>query len=326
MKIPALRVCIFGLLFSSLVLAPVRAADANDAAKPAAAKEAAEKPENPLHLTADERKAAGIELAKATPISLAPEVEAYGRVIDPAALVALLAEDETARAALAASDKELTRVKTLFQNGANASAQAVETAEANVGRDRAAADSAHLRLVASWGTLVNDPKHLEEIRSALGQGAVLARLDVLPGDEPASPLKSASITLVSGGPAVNAEILGRATVADPQVQGRGFLVLIREGEFPVNAVLRATLPGAGATIPAVVVPRSAIVYHEGSAWVYALEKDTFVRKLVTVGRNVDNGVALRSGVDANEEVVTTGAEELLAAELQAAGATQDERE
>jgi hypothetical protein len=74
------------------------------------------------------------------------------------------------------------------------------------------------------------------------------------------------------------------------------------------------------------VPRSAIVYHEGSAWVYALEKDTFVRKLVTVGRNVDNGVALRSGVDANEEVVTTGAEELLAAELQAAGATQDERE
>jgi len=316
---------------AAVLTLPALAADPDDAPKQnsataASAKGASEKNDNPLHLTAERRKAAGIAVAKPTALKLAPEIEAYGRVLDPAPLVSLLAEDETARAALSASSKELARVKKLFENGANASAQAVETAEANVSRDRSAADSAHLRLVSSWGRTFGDSARLTELRAALADGAVLARIDVLPGDQPAADVNAVNVRLAGGGGRVKAEFLGVAPLADPQVQGKGFLVLIREGSFPVGAALRATLPAVGEAKDAFVVPRSAIVYHAGSAWVYELgEKDTFERKLIQIARVVNDGVAVERGIDNDDQLATTGAEELLAVELQSSSADLDER-
>jgi hypothetical protein len=315
----------FGLLAVCLASASLRAADrdptsANQNAAPA------EKPENPLRLSEEQRKAAGIVVAKPAAVTLAPQVDGYGRVLEATSLVTLLAEGETAQAALTASEKELARVKSLFQHGANASAQAVETAEANLARDRAAANSARLRLVTGWGRSVADPTRAAELRTALAQGAVIARIDVLPGDEPAESIKTIAVRRAGGVADVSAEVLGPATSVDPQVQGRGLLVLIREGAFPVGAALRAMLPGVGESTPAFVVPRSAVVYHQGSAWVYVLgEKDTFERQRVAIAHSVEGGIALQ-GIAADSQVATTGAEELLAAELQISGSPGDERD
>ena len=62
--------------------------------------------------------------------SLPPEVKAFGRVLDPAPFVALVAELETAKISLAASQKAAGRAKGLFQAGTNTSAQTLEAAEA----------------------------------------------------------------------------------------------------------------------------------------------------------------------------------------------------
>jgi len=56
-------------------------------------------------------------------------VKAFGRVLDPAPLIAMVAEAETARAALAASEKDAARVKKLFDEGTNASSQVLEAAK-----------------------------------------------------------------------------------------------------------------------------------------------------------------------------------------------------
>lgn len=318
MNKPLLRTLValaVGLGAATLALRTIAAAEAPAADAPAKP-DAQDK--NPLHLPPAKREAAGLVLAKPTAATLAPEVEAYGRVIDPAPFVALLAERETAQAALAASQKELARTQILFQQGGNASAQAVETAEANVGRDRAALSSARLRLLAGWGKDV--AAQADDLRNALEQGATLARLDVLPGSDPVGGLKSVSVRLAGAQETAEAEVLGIAPVADPQVQGRGLLVLLRRSTLSVGAALRATLPGIGSNAPALVVPRGAIVYFQGSAWAYVLgEKDTLERKLVTLGRTVPQGIAIVSGIDADDQVVTTGAEQLLAAELQSAG-------
>ena len=304
-----------GLGAAALALRTLAAAAAPAAESPA--KPDAED-KNPLHLPPARREAAGIVLAKPVASALAPQAEAYGRVVDPAPFVALVAEAETAQAALAASQKDLTRAQTLYQQGGNASAQAVETAEANVGRDRAALSSARLRLLSGWGKAV--ATHADALCAALEQGATLARLDVLPGAHPAEASEVVEIRLVGSGETAEAEVIGAAPVADPQVQGGGLLVLLRRATLPVGAALRATLPATGGTESVLVVPRSAIVYHEGSAWAYVLgEKDTFERKLVTIGRTLPTGVAIVSGLEADDQIVTTGAEQLLAAELQSAG-------
>ena len=83
-------------------------------AEPAKAEAAApaEKPkENPLHLNAAKRAATGVTLAKPTSATLAPEVNAFGRVLDPSPFIALVAEFETAQAALVASEKDAARVQ-----------------------------------------------------------------------------------------------------------------------------------------------------------------------------------------------------------------------
>lgn len=297
---------------------------AADTPEASAAAKTAEKPkENPLHIPADKRAAAGIVLAKPAEAELKPEVEAFGRVLDPAPFVALVAEQETTRAALAASEKEVQRVRQLFAAGGNASAQAVETAEAAVGRDRAALASARARLLAGWGPALARTADLAFVTDALEKGRALVRLDVLPGEPPAENPKTARIGLPGSAEYFEAEVFGPAPVADPQIQGASYLAMLRERALPAGAAVRGTLPGIGETQKVLTVPRSAVVYHQGSAWIYVLgEEDTFERKLVTTGRSLGNDVALLGGAEADEQIVTTGAQQLLAAELQAGGAEE----
>ena len=300
------------------------------AAEPAKTEAAApaDKPkekENPLHLPPAKRTAAGIVLAKPARAALAPEVQGYGRVLDPVPLIALVAEVETARASLAASEKEYARLNRLHVTDANASAQSVEAAEAAMKRDRTALASARARLIANIGRTLADTAALDSMVAGLEQGRAVARIDVPAGESIAANVKSARVGLLGGAEMFDAPVLGVAPTADPQVQGQGFLVLLREHAFPSGTALRAILSGPGEQQSALVVPRAAILYHQGSAWVYVLgEQDTFERKLVTLGRPVGDGVVIASGIEEGAPVVTTGAQQLLSAELQAgAGARQD---
>lgn len=296
-----------------------------EAGKGEAAAKPAEKPkENPLHLPPDKRTAAGITLAKPVEKTVQPDVSAFGRVLDPAPLVATVAEVEVARTALATSEKELQRVQKLFAAGGNASAQAVELAEAAVARDRTAQAAAKARLLAGWGREIASGSDLRTVTAALESGRSLLRLDVLPGETPAEPLKVVQVGLAGTGETFEAEVIGVASTADPQLQGLSFLALSRGRTLPVGAALRATLAGRGEPQKMLTVPRSAIVYHQGSAWLYVLgEEDTFERKLVAPGRSLGDAVTLAGGVDDDEQVVVTGAQQLLAAELQAGGAPEE---
>lgn len=295
---------------------------------PEAAKAEAKPPEkekeNPLHLVAEKRTAAGITMAKPTEVSLASEIPAFGRVLDPTPLVTLVAEQETARTAAAASEKEWARAKKLFAAGGNASAQAVEAAEAAANRDRALLASVRVRLLAGWGRPLTDVADIKYVTEALEKGHALVRLDLLPGEMIPSPPKTARVGLAGTSERVEATILGAAPVADPQLQGVGFLALAPDRAWPAGAALRATLAGGGEAQTRFTVPRSAIVYHQGSAWIFVLgEEDTFERKLVTLGRTMGDRVALVSGADDDDQVVITGAQQLLAAELQAGGAPEE---
>jgi hypothetical protein len=300
------------------VAAPVRAAEP-------ARKPAEEEKSDPLNLPPEKRDAAGLVLAKPAAATLAPEVRAFGRVLDPAPGLALVAELETARAAQAASEKELARAQKLFSADGNASAQAVESAAAAAARDRAAYNSARGRFIATYGRALIESANLEQMVAALEQGVALARVDVLPGDEPAPNPKTARVGAVGRDEMFDAPVLGPAPTVDPQVGGQGYLVLLRDHSLPAGTALRAVLPGVGEPQSVLTMPRTAVVYHEGSAWVYvAGDKNTFARKRVTLGRTVGETIAVIDGIEAGDDVVTTGAQQLLSTELQAAGAGDED--
>lgn len=317
----------FGLLLGAALtwfaLRP-HAAGGAAAASAEGAKPAEKEKENPLHFPSAKREAAGIALAAVGETTLTPEISAFGRVLDPTPLIQLVAELATARAAASASEKEKTRAEKLLSAGGNASAQVVETAQANAARDQLAVSSAQARLAVTWGrSVVQD---LAAIEQALGEGASLARLDVLTGETVAAQPKTARINLVGTNEKLDAEVLGVSPVGDAQIGGTGFLVLVRGHALPVGAALRGTLPGVGDAAKVLVVPRSAVVYHQGSAWVFILgEEDIFERKLVSLGSSVDDEhVVVLQGLTAGEQIVVTGPQQMLAAELQAGGAVEED--
>ena len=65
-----------------------------------------------------------------TNLSIPDETRAFGKVLDPAPLVALVHEQASLQSALTASSRDLERVRTLFAQDQNASARAVEAAVA----------------------------------------------------------------------------------------------------------------------------------------------------------------------------------------------------
>ena len=111
------------------------------------------------------------------------EVKGFGRALDQTALVGLLGEIASARVALEASSKEYQRVKTLFGQDQNASAKALETADAAMKRDEIALNTAKAQLVTAWGEAIAERPDLPDFVQSLSKlKTVLVRLDLPSGE------------------------------------------------------------------------------------------------------------------------------------------------
>src|ERR1051326_1665865 len=82
-----------------------------------------------LKLDKEAQLRVGLKTAALAAAQAKPEVQGYGRVLDPGPLAALLVEAASNKAALDASTREYDRLKILHA-GQNASTRALETAEA----------------------------------------------------------------------------------------------------------------------------------------------------------------------------------------------------
>jgi len=181
-------------------------------------------------------------------LQMSPELKGYGRVLDPAALAALATELASAQAAYTASSSELARLKTLEGQG-NASARALQAAEAAALRDRLVVQSAKERLILSWGKAVADQKDLPDFAQALSSlGAALVRIDLPVGETLKEPPAGARISKLAGASA-EAELLELAPSVDPQMQGQGFIFLLKPNSLRLTSgeavvgYLEAILPG-----------------------------------------------------------------------------------
>ena len=262
----------------------------------------------------------GLLVAKPTGAELSPEVKGYGRVLDPAALAALMTELASAQAAHAASSNELARLKTLSQQG-NASDRALQTAEAAALRDQLAIQSARDRLALSWGQAVAAQTNLPAfVQSLTSQNAALLRIDLPAGETLKSPPGGARIVSLAG-QAAEAEFLGPASNVDPQTLGQGFICLLRPNALRLvsgDAVI-GYLKISGELLTGVVIPREAVVRTEGAGWVYVLNggSESFTRIAVVLDHATEAGWWVSQGVTTNDYVVVTGAQTLLSEELKA---------
>jgi hypothetical protein len=272
------------------------------------------------------RKELGIEVAKLEPFQMSPELKAYGRVLDPAPLAALMTELAAAQAAQAASSSELARLKTLEAQG-NASARAMQTAQATAVRDQVAVESIRERITLAWGKAVADQNDLPAFARLLAsQEAALVRIDLPVGEALKEPPASARIDTLAGQSA-EARYVGPATSVDPDVQGQAFIFLLKPNALrlaPGQSVV-GYVGILGAPVSGVIIPRDAIVRAEGAGWVYVLNSagDALTRVRIALDRAVGSGWFVNKSVTATDSVAVTGVQQLLSFEVRSAGGTEE---
>ena len=264
----------------------------------------------------------GILVKSLAAFQMSPEVKGYGKVLDPALLAGLLTELALAQAAYTASSAELARLKTLEGQG-NASTRALQTADTAALRDRLAVQSARERLALSWGKALADQKDLPAFAHLLTSlEAALVRIDLPVGETLQAPPAGARMATLSG-QSSEAEFLEPAPSVDPQMQGRGYIFLLKPNSprlSPGESVI-GYLKTPGEPLVGVVIPREAVVRTEGAGWVYVLNSggDAFTRVEVALDHPTEGGWFVTKGVSAGEFVVVTGAQQLLSIELRGQG-------
>jgi hypothetical protein len=275
-----------------------------------------------ITMSSKTQKDLGLLFKSLTAFQMNPELKGYGRVLDPAPLAALMTELASGQAAYTASSGELVRLKTLEGQG-NASARALQTAEAAAARDLVALQSARERLVLSWGKAVAEQKDLPTLIHLLTSlEASLVRVDLPVGETLKDPPAGARIATLSG-PSADADLLGGAPSVDPQMQGQGFIFLLKPNSLRLTSgeAVVGYLKIPGEPLAGVTVPREAVVRVEGAGWMYVVNAggEAFTRIEVPLDHPTEAGWFVTKGVTASDHVVTTGAQQLLSMELKGQG-------
>jgi hypothetical protein len=280
-----------------------------------------------IKLDPNEQTRIGLKVALLQAAQVPSEVKGFGRVVDSTPLVALVAEGATAQASFQASTKEYERVKTLYSQGQNASAKALETAEAALNKDQVAVESVRLRLLAGWGQeIASRPDLPAFVTSLAARQAALIRVDVPLGDRPKAPPVGGRVAPV-GAPEsiIEAQMIGPAPTTDLQAQTEGYLLLAKTSTLASGAALVAWLALPGEPRSGVIVPRNAVLRHEGTTFVYLQTDETFQRKAVALERPLGDGWFVAVGANDHSplqpqaKVVVVGAQELLSEELKGQG-------
>lgn len=278
-----------------------------------------------ITLSSKTQKDAGILLKSPTAFQMSPELKGYGRVLDPAPLAALITELASAQAAYTASSAELARLKTMEGQG-NASARALQTAEATATRDLVTIQSARERLILSWGKTVADQKDLPSfVHDLTSLETALVRIDLPVGETLKEPPAGARIANLSGASA-DAAFLERAPSVDQQMQGQGFIFLLKPNSLRLTSgeAVAGYLKIPGEPLAGVIIPREAVVRTEGMGWMYVLNEsgERFTRIEVSLDHPTEAGWFVTKGATASDQVVTTGAQQLLSIELKGVGGTE----
>ena len=173
----------------------------------------------------------------------------------------------------------------------------------------------------SWGQALANKSNLSAfIQSLASLETVLVRVDLPAGEVLESPPTSARMATLTD-KSSDAEFLGAAAGVDPQLQGRGFVFLVKAGQSHLlsGEAVTGHLKIPGAPLTGVIVPRDAVVRTEGKGWVYVLNENgaAFTRKAIALDHPTESGWFVTNGVTAGHHVVVTGAQILLSEELKA---------
>jgi hypothetical protein len=285
----------------------------DDDAKTEAAKDNAQG----LMLDAETQAAAGIVIAPVAAAQGSTQRSGYARAIDISPLASLAADAETARAAVATSQKEVTRLTVLAGQDQSAAPRDLEAAQAQLAADNAKLALACRKMGLDFGAglvRLGCDGISNLVRDAAQGQAALVRIDMLQGAAPSD----GTVIIGEGDAAFTAHVLGPAIGTDAQLQTQGALALVRgkdAAQLAVGRVLPARLPDSK-NVSGILVPRTALIRADGGQFVYRAQADGhFTRAALNDGVPMSGGWFFADGpLKAGDAIVVSGATTLLGLE------------
>jgi hypothetical protein len=296
---------LLGLLLASAALADAPREEQEQHAPPARGA--------PLTLTSAQQQAVGLRTEHPLPLKGAAQIEAYGTVLDPLALVADSGHMASTRAAAAAAAADAARLERLYRDDAQASLKSLQAARAQSVEAATQARAAAVSFRLQWGPLASwSAEQQRALLRALDNGqAVLLRADV-PGHGAGGELDRRALVIIEGAN-VAATVLGPLLRTDAQSQTASWLLEVQHAPPALAPGARAPVQlHSAASSTGLLVPATALLYAEQGAYVYrqarADRRDTFQYEAVPVRAlsRVGSGW-LVEGLAAADEVVVQGA-------------------
>ncbi len=252
------------------------------------------------------------------------EVEAYGFILNPAALSRLNSDLLSAQAAMDAAAAQYRRTRRLYAEQKNASLRDLQTAQASYLTAQSRLEALAQQLCNDWGAELArmEPQRRAQLVSALVQRReAIARLTAPIGDHAIDQPRTARIRVLGReDQPLTATAVYAAPAVLPGLQGQTFLALVGTTEFPVRpgTAVSARIPAANGSQFGVMVPRSAVVRYAGGEWVYReLDGNRFVRLQIVPAEITSQGYFVTDQLAPSMRIVVTGAQTLLSEELKA---------
>lgn len=278
------------------------------------------------------QKREDIRVARLRQISMRTELSAVAVVLSVSDLAttrnsyvaAARTQLERDQAHLSVLRSQYQRVKQLYEENQNMSLKAMQDAEtayrdseAQLATDK---QNAGLQLDVvrqTWGNVVTDwiARNAPILESILQQRDFLMQV-VFPPGQVATPPGTLSLHLPNGH-IVAARFVSSFPQVNPQIQGINFLYLVsaRPG-LAVGMNLAVSVP-VGPLLRGTVIPEDAVVWSQGTAWVYVqTSPHTFTRRMVPTSNPLPSGYFVSGNAFAPDaKIVISGAQALLSQEM-----------
>ena len=287
-----------------------------------------------VRVDAESQAASGIRVAPLYAAQNETSVQVYGSVVDVNSLLdlrgqflAAAGEERAMRASVEAAKVEYQRAQKLYQDDRNISEQAMRAVESRyrVAQARLVSAEAAVSVLAdtlrsSWGPVVGRwamKPDSASLQLLLERKTRLVRL-VFPHELPRSAApKHILIAPVSlGGKQVKARFISASHQGSTVLPGKTYFYLVDGSDLRAGTRVVARVRTGGEMRDGIVVPNEAVVWHAGKAWVYVVQDPvTFARYEISTANELYDGWFQSGLLQAEEEVVVSGAQLLLSEEL-----------
>lgn len=301
-------------------------------------------PNEALNLDRQTQKRAGLKTIVLASVRYQPEDTAYGRAISIQPLLDLrnryfsaAAADASAKARLTLARQSNKRLNNLYRNDIISKRALQEqqsqltTKRVQVQAQQFQMQSIHDEAVVNWGSqlaalfLSDNADSLAPILS--GQKNIIQI--TLPADKTLS--KDTRQILISptgnksqSGPA---ERLSKAPQTDDFMQGESYFFLTEHPGVRAGSRISAWIPVMQQTETGILIPKSALIWHLGQAFVYVKTgANRFNRRRISHFITANDGYFCRDTLAPGTEIVTTGAQLLLSEEFRSQIPEEDDHD